>query len=172
MAEQDGGKTTTKKAAAPAPATEAPKAEAEKAAPADPRYPLGRAPELGTKGKALVAAALRANGGEFPQVEYPVKEAFGQTYPKGMWTSHKVEWVQKLVWDLRQLRTQDGGEAPSYRSIAEALGIQCSAITEAVTHSFGRKAKVTDDTWKVNTGGRVDYLKRQGDAPAKPSKTG
>jgi hypothetical protein len=157
MADKDTGKTptkaddTAKKAAAPAPATTEEKAE----------KPLPPAPELPAAGKTLVDRAVKANGGAFPTKEYGVKVAFGHTYAAGTYTDHGVDWVQKLVWDLRQL-----DERPSYRSIAEALGIQCSAITEAVTHGYSRKAKVADDSWKVNTGGRVKFLQER-DAAAK-----
>lgn len=166
MAEQDKGKTptavadTTKAAGKPAATTTA-TAEVAKA-----KGPLAPAPELTPAGKAMVAAALKANGGKFPVKHYPVKVAFGHEYPAREATDHTVDWVQKLVWELRT-----SADKPSYRSIAEALDIQCSAITEAVTHGYARKAKVKDDSWKVATGGRVKFLQEQEAVAAKPSKS-
>lgn len=157
---RQGGKTATAGADTPkSPAKAAAPAApaADKAAPAAEetkvRAPLAPAPALPEAGTKLVSEAVKALGGKFPTKEYGEKVAFGHTYPKGIYTDHTVDAVQKLVWDLRQLP-----ERPSYRSIAEALGIQCSAITEAVTHGWARKAKVTDDSWKKETGGRVKFL--------------
>lgn len=131
------------------------------------RPKLAPAPALSAACQALVDKALKANGGKFPVRHYDVKTAFGHTYPAADYTDHTVEWVKQLIWELRT-----SADKPSYRSIAEALGIQCSAITEAVTHAVGRKKEhKADDSWKVATGGRVKYLQDQ-EAPApKPRQT-
>lgn len=110
---------------------------------------------------------------DLPLKQYEEREAFGHVYPAGAYTDHSLPQVQELVYQLRTLP-----EKPSYRTIAEAMGLQCSAVSEAICHAFARKNK-KGGAWKVSTGARAgreigedgNVLPRSEDAePAKPVK--
>lgn len=84
-----------------------------------------------------------------PTAEYPEREAFGHVYPAGTYTDHRLPEVKELVYKMRT-----SAHRPSYRAIAEALGLQCSAVSEAICHGYSRKHK-TGGAWKVATGARA-----------------
>jgi hypothetical protein len=114
---------------------------------ADPasRPALPDAPALSARGAALLKAALKA--GPLPTKAHEARTAFGRDYPEGTYVDTTDQAVQELVFALR-------GTGATYRTIAVAIGAQCSALTERAARAHARRANVADG-WQAETGGRA-----------------
>jgi hypothetical protein len=100
---------------------------------------------------AAVAAHVKAKGA-LPTVPHRERLAFGHTYAAGTFTNCSDHGVQSLVFTLRNL---GGIGAVSYRTIAVAIGAQCSALTERAYGAHVKRAKLDPATVRTNTGGRA-----------------
>lgn len=98
---------------------------------------------------AAVTAHVKANG-PLPTCSHRERVAFGHTYAAGTFTNTTDHAVQALVFTLRNMAGK-----PSYRTIAVAIGAQCSALTERAAGAHARRGKVDPATWRTLTGGRA-----------------
>jgi hypothetical protein len=116
---------------------------------------------------AAVTAAVKAHvakHGPLPTVAHKERVAFGHAYAAGTFTNTTDHGVQALVFALRNL---GGPGAVTYRTIAVAIGAQCSALTERAAGAHARRGKVDASTWRTNTGGRAAKAAAAVPAPTK-----
>lgn len=117
----------------------------------------------------LVAAVSKyvAANGPLPTSHHAARVAFGHAYPAGTFTSCTDHKVQALVFALRNT---GGVGTHSYRTVAAAIGAQCSALTERAYGAHVRRNKLASDQVRTNTGGRAAKLAAAVVPPVKAGK--
>jgi hypothetical protein len=122
--------------------------------------PLATAPALTAEGIKILAAHV----GTLPTSTHPERLAFGHRYAAGTYTSTTDHGVQALVFALRNA---GGVGANSYRTVAEAIGAQCSMLTERAYGAHVRRNKLSADEVRTMTGGRAAKAAALVPVPAK-----